>query len=76
MIERDINNIEDLSHTYFTIENINYNQKENSVLFKEKCKQDLSKLEGFYPLIPKKNYHHRMKTYYKIKMLKKILSNG
>ena len=53
-----------------------YLLKENSVLFKEKCKQDLGKLEGFYPLIPKKNYHHRMKTYFKIKMLKKILSNG
>ena len=35
MIERDINNIIDLSHTYFTIENINYNQKENSVLLRK-----------------------------------------
>lgn len=35
MIERTVNNLEDLSHTYFTIENINFNQKENIALLRK-----------------------------------------
>lgn len=47
--------------------------KENNCLFLKKCKEELEKLEKFYPLIPKSHYHHRRKTYWKIKILKKIL---
>ena len=47
--------------------------KENSKLFQQKCAIELKKLQQFYPLIPKKNYHHRYKTYWKIKILMKIL---
>ena len=35
MIDRDVNNIEDLSSTYFTIENIKHNHKENSILLRK-----------------------------------------
>ena len=35
MIERNINNIEDLSDTYFTIEDINHNKKEYNILLKK-----------------------------------------
>ena len=35
MIDRKINNIEDLSNTYFTIENIKYNYKEDSILLRK-----------------------------------------
>ena len=52
-----------------------YLLKEKSNLFKEKCNLELKKMEVFYPLIPKKHYHHRWKIYYKIKILKEILSN-
>lgn len=48
--------------------------KEKNDLFKEKCKIELEKLEKFYPLIPKKHYHHRRKTKWKIKILKNILN--
>lgn len=52
-----------------------YLLKENSTLFKEKCKIELKKMEQFYPCIPKRHYHHRIKIYWRIKILKKILSN-
>lgn len=48
--------------------------KENNQLFREKCNLELKKVEAFYPMIPKKHYHHRWKTYYKIRILKEILS--
>lgn len=48
--------------------------KENSNLFKEKCSIELDKLKKFYPMIPRSHYHHRLKTYWKIKILIKILS--
>lgn len=48
--------------------------KDDSELFKEKCRIELKKMEQFYPLIPKSRYHHRLKTYWKIKILKEILS--
>lgn len=47
--------------------------KERNSLFKEKCKTELKKLEQFYPLIPKNHYHHKYKTYWKMKILKNIL---
>ena len=50
-----------------------YLLKEKDALFKEKCQEELKKIYTFYPHIPKRNYHHRIKTYWKIKMLKKIL---
>ena len=43
-------------------------------LFKEKSNLELKKLEQFYPMIPKSHFHHRYKTYWRIKILKKILS--
>ena len=51
-----------------------YLLKENSKLFKEKSTLELKKLEQFYPMIPKSHFHHRYKTYWKIKKLTKILS--
>ena len=48
--------------------------KENGSLFKKKCQMELNKLEKFYPMIPKSHYHYRYKTYWKIKILKKILT--
>lgn len=51
-----------------------YLLKENSALFREKCEQELKKLKQFYPKIPKSHYHHRYKTYSRIKILKKILA--
>lgn len=48
--------------------------KENSELFREKCRIELSKMEKFYPMIPKKRIHHRMKIHWRIKVLKKILN--
>ena len=50
-----------------------YLLKENSDLFKEKCRLELKKMEQFYPLIPKSHYHHRYKIYFRIRILKKIL---
>lgn len=49
-----------------------YLMKENSSLFQEKNRLELAKLEKFYPLIPKSHYHHRMKTYLKIRLYKKM----
>ena len=48
--------------------------KESSNLFKEKCNIELDKLKKFYPMIPRSHYHHRVKTYWKIRILIKILS--
>lgn len=48
--------------------------KEKSTLFKEKCKLELKKMEGFYPMIPNNHLHHKLKIYYRIKILKKILT--
>ena len=48
-------------------------RRENSALFQEKCRIELSKLEDFYPLIPKRHFHHRRVTYWKIKVLRSIL---
>ena len=45
--------------------------KENSNLFQEKKKIELDKLNKIYPLIPKKNLHHRLKTLLKIRLYKK-----
>ena len=50
--------------------------KEKSTLFKEKCKLELKKMEGFYPMIPKNHIHHKLKIYYRIKILKKIGSSN
>ena len=41
-------------------------------LFKEKYTSDLEKLKILYKLIPKDHYHHRFKTYIKIRMYKSI----
>jgi len=51
-----------------------YLLKENSDLFREKCEYELKKMKEFYPMIPKKHYHHRFKIYWKIKALNRILS--
>ena len=48
-----------------------YLLKENSKLFQEKKALELSKLEKFYPMIPKNHIHHRLKTYLKIRMYKR-----
>lgn len=53
-----------------------YLLKENSSLFKEKCKTELKKLEQFYPLIPKSHYHHKIKTNWKMKTIKKLLTKN
>lgn len=50
-----------------------YLLKENSILFQEKCRLELKKMEGFYPLIPKNKFHHRHKISWRIKMLNKVL---
>ncbi len=47
--------------------------KENGDLFQEKLQCELNKLEQFYPMIPKSHYHHRYKTYWRMKALKKVL---
>lgn len=46
------------------------NNKDN--LFKEKYTSELEKLKILYKLIPKHHYHHRFKTYMKIRMYKSI----
>ena len=50
--------------------------KENSKLFCQKCEIELKKLQQFYPMIPKNHYHHRRKTYWKIRKIQKILKLG
>ena len=49
--------------------------KEKNSLFKEKYLKELKKIEQFYHRIPAKHYHHKLKTYFKLKMLKNILSD-
>ncbi len=49
--------------------------KEKNNLFIEKYTNDLSKIEKFYPLIPKKNISYRLKTKWRINNIKKILKN-
>lgn len=49
-----------------------YLLKENSILFKEKNKQDLEKLEYLYKIIPKSHILHRIKIKNKINMYKKL----
>lgn len=44
--------------------------KENSKLFQEKKKIELAKLEKIYPMIPKNHIHHKVKTFFKIRMYK------
>ncbi len=46
--------------------------KENSDLFKEKNEIELNKLKKFYPLIPKSHFHHRLKTWFKIRMYNRV----
>lgn len=41
-------------------------------LFKEKYGDELNKLKILYKLIPKNHYHHRIKTYFKIRLYNKI----
>ena len=50
-----------------------YLLKENSILFKEKNKQDLEKLEYLYKIIPKGHILHRIKIRNKINMYKKLV---
>ena len=50
-----------------------YLLKENSILFKEKNKQDLEKLEYLYKIIPKSHILHRIKIRNKINMYKKLV---
>ena len=51
-------------------------QKENSPLFQKKLKQDLEKMNTFYPKIPKNHFHHRNITKRKIKYLNKTLAKS
>ena len=48
--------------------------KENSSLFQEKNKLELSKLEIIYPMIPKSHILYRIKTLRKIRMYNKVIS--
>lgn len=48
--------------------------QEQNPLFQEKCEKEWKKLNEFYPLIPNKHYHHRLKIRWKLKQLKKILT--
>ena len=41
---------------------------------KLRCELELKKLKQFYPKIPKSHYHHRAKTFWRIKMLLNILA--
>lgn len=50
-----------------------YLLKENSILFKEKNKQDLEKLEYLYKIIPRSHILHRIKIRNKINMYKKLV---
>ena len=49
--------------------------KEKSLLFKEKYLKELKKIEQFYHHIPKKHFLYKLKIYFKIKILKNILSD-
>lgn len=46
--------------------------KKQDSLFKEKCLNDLEKLQTLYKLIPKSHHHHRFITKKKINLYKKI----
>ena len=48
--------------------------KNSNSLFFEKCNLELNKMKQFYPMIPKNHWHHKLKIYWKIKNLEKILS--
>ena len=48
--------------------------KRKDELFVKRNKQELKKLEKFYPMIPKNHVHHRNKINWRIKQLKKLLS--
>ena len=48
-----------------------FKNKDN--LFIEKYKEELKKIESFYPLIPKNRLHHRIITKWKINNIKKLL---
>lgn len=52
-----------------------YLLKYGDSLFYEKCQIELKKMVSFYPNIPKNKYHHRLKIYWRIKQLEKVLSN-
>lgn len=49
--------------------------QENNQLFREKNQEDLTKLDILMKIIPKNHYYLRIKTYFKIKVLKKLLKN-
>lgn len=48
--------------------------KNSNSLFLEKCNLELTKMKQFYPMIPKNHWHHKLKIYWRIKNLEKILS--
>lgn len=48
--------------------------KNRDKLFIEKTELELSKMEKFYPMIPKNHWHHRNKIKWRIKNLKKMLN--
>lgn len=47
--------------------------KEKSLLYIKKCRKDLKKLESFYDRIPRRCVHHKVVTYWKIKILMRTL---
>ena len=47
--------------------------RENSNLFKKKLKQELLKLEKFYPMIPSGHFSYKNKVKWKMKILKKYI---
>ena len=47
--------------------------KNKEKIFIEKYKEELKKLESFYPLIPKNRLHHRIITKWKINNIKRLL---
>ena len=51
-----------------------YLLKEKTELFNQKNKQELAKMEKFYPQIPNNHFHHRRKIKWRINNLKKIIN--
>lgn len=49
--------------------------KEMDELFWDKNKQELEKLKKFYPMIPKRHWHHRKSVKWKIKRIEEVLNN-
>ena len=49
--------------------------KTKEKLWIEKNKNELKKLESFYPMIPKKRLHHKLITKWKINNIKRLLKN-